>query len=373
MRIEAIELVRVRLPFVQPFRTSYGTESHRDVLLVHVIGDVAGGWGEDVAMVEPLYHEEFVAASHLALRDHLAPRLLAPRAVVAHDVADVLAPVRGWPMAKCALEAAVLDAELRAAGMPLHRYLGGTRMHVPVGVSVGLAVDEATLLAEIDRHLAAGYRRIKLKIEPGRDLEVVRAVRRHVGPSFALQVDANGAYTLADAQHLARLDELDLVLIEEPLAPGDLRAHAELAARIRTPICLDESITSAAAARDALDLGACSVINIKPGRVGGYLEARRIHDLCLERGVAVWCGGMFETGIGRAANLALASLPGFTLLPDLSASDRYYAQDLTVPFVLRDGGLDVPTGAGIGVEPLPDVLESLGARTERVERVVRLG
>jgi O-succinylbenzoate synthase len=241
-------------------------------------------------------------------------------------------------------------------------------MHLPVGVSVGLAPTIDDTLAEVDGYLAEGYRRIKLKIEPGRDLDLVAAVRDHVGPDVLLQVDANAAYTLADAELLAHLDAFDLVLIEQPLDEHDLRQHAELARRLRTPICLDESITSARVATDALDLGACSIVNIKPGRVGGYLEARRIHDLCVARGVPVWCGGMLETGIGRAANLALAALPGFTVLPDLSASNRYFATDLTEPFVLRDGGLDVPDGPGIGVTPRFDVLDELGSRSEILTR-----
>ena len=368
MRIEAIELVRVSVPLVRPFHASYGSQADRDVLLVHVIGDRSDGWGEDVAMTEPLYHEEFVAASHLALREHLAPRLIHADDVTASGVGALLGVVRGWPMAKCALEAAVLDAELRESGTSMRDHLGGTRAHVAVGVSIGLADDVGALLDEVDGYLAAGYRRIKLKMAPGRDVEVVQAVRRHVGPTFALQVDANAAYTPADADHLARLDEFDLLLIEEPLAQGDLRAHAELARRIRTPICLDESITSTEVATEALDVGACSIVNIKPARVGGYLEARRLHDLCAARGVPAWLGGMLETGIGRAANLALASLPGFTLLPDLSASDRYFATDITEPFVLRDGGLDVPSGPGIGVTPLPSILAELGATTEVVQR-----
>ena len=367
MRVEAVELVRVKVPLVRPFRASYGVETHRDVLLVHVITDLGDGWGEDVAMTEPLYHPEFVEASHLALRDHLVPRLLRATDLRAADLARLFVSVRGWPMAKCALELAVLDAELRASATTLRDYFGATRRHIPVGVSVGLAPTVEVMLAEIDGYLAAGYGRIKLKIEPGNDIELVRAVRAHVGADVALQVDANGAYALSDADHLAELDEFDLLLVEEPLAEGDLRAHAALAQAMRTPICLDESITSLRVADEAITIGACSAVNIKPSRLGGYLEARLVHDLCVDRGVAAWCGGMLETGIGRAANLALAALPGFTLLPDLSASDRYFETDLTDPFVLRDGGLDVPTGAGIGVTPRSEVLRSLGATTERIE------
>jgi O-succinylbenzoate synthase len=221
------------------------------------------------------------------------------------------------------------------------------------------------LLDAVGGYLDQGYVRIKLKIEPGWDVEPVRAVRERFG-DIGLQVDANTAYTLGDARHLARLDPFDLLLIEQPLPEDDVRGHAELARQIRTPVCLDESITSARSAADAIALGACSIINIKAGRVGGYLEARRLHDACRELGVPLWCGGMLETGIGRAANVALAALPGFTLPGDTSASDRYYRQDLTAPFVLTDGHLEVPTGPGIGVEPLPEVLEELTTSTEWV-------
>jgi O-succinylbenzoate synthase len=368
MKLDTVELVRFSLPLVTPFRTSFGVQMARDVILVHVAGAGTDGWGENVAGIEPLYSAEFTDASMLVLRDHLLPRLLDAGDVTAAEVADLLAPVKGWSMAKCAVEAAVLDAELRAAGTSLQSYLGGTRPRIVAGVSVGLfdTVDET--LAAVDGYLAEGYRRIKLKIEPGHDIDLVSAVRAHVGPEVLLQVDANCAYTLGDAPHLARLDAYDLLLIEQPLAEDDLRQHAALASRLRTPLCLDESITSARAAADAIALGACAIVNIKPGRVGGYLEARRIHDVCTANGVPVWCGGMLETGIGRAANLALASLPGFTLPADLSASDRYFRRDVTAPFVLVDGHLAVPTGPGIGVSPDPEVLRAVGAVTERVER-----
>jgi len=366
VHIEAVELVRFQLPLVTPFRTSFGVQDGRDVVLVRVEADGTEGWGENVAGIEPGYSYEFVAASVLVLRDHLVPRLLAAKDVTAPEVGTVLAGVSGWPMAKCALEAAVLDAELRSAGLSLRTYLGGTRTRVAAGVSVGLfdTIDET--IAAVDGYLRDGYVRIKLKIEPGRDIDLVAAVRDHIGPDILLQVDANAAYALADARHLARLDDYDLLLIEQPLGEHDLRQHAALAAQLRTPICLDESITSAATAADALALGSCRIVNVKPGRVGGYIEARRIHDVCAAHGVPVWCGGMLETGVGRAANLALASLPGFTLPADLSASDRYFHRDVTEPFVLADGHLTVPAGPGIGVRPDPDVLASLGATTERL-------
>jgi O-succinylbenzoate synthase len=261
-------------------------------------------------------------------------------------------------MAKAAVETAILDAELRAAGISFATRLGGVRDVVDSGVSVGIMGSIPQLLDAVDGYLAQGYLRIKLKIEPGWDIAPVEAVRERFG-DILLQVDANTAYTLGDARHLARLDPFDLLLIEQPLPEDDIRGHAELAKQISTPVCLDESIVSARSAADAIAMGACSIVNIKAGRVGGYLEARRVHDVCAANGIAVWCGGMLETGIGRAANVALAGLPGFTLPGDTSASDRYYRQDLTAPFVLEDGHVRVPTGPGLGVEVDKDVLAEL--------------
>jgi len=252
--------------------------------------------------------------------------------------------------------------------MPLSAYLGSVRVEVDSGVSVGIMGSVPELLDTVGAYLDAGYLRIKLKIEPGWDIEPVAAVRQRFGDDLLLQVDANTAYTLADARHLARLDPFDLLLIEQPLPEEDILGHAELARRIRTPICLDESIVSARSAADAISLRACQIVNIKPGRVGGYLEARRIHDVCLAHGVPVWCGGMLETGLGRAANVALAALPGFTLPGDVSASDRFYRTDITEPFVLRDGGLDVPTGPGLGVAPIPELLAEMTTGQEDVTR-----
>jgi O-succinylbenzoate synthase len=356
MKLTGIELRRVAMPLVAPFRTSFGTEHSRDVLLVRAFGPDAEGWGECVAMSEPLYSAEYVDGAADVIRRFLLPALAGLSTVEAHTVEQVFAPIKGHPMAKAAVQTAVLDAQLRAAGVSLGSYLGAIRPAVPAGVSVGIMDSIPDLLAAVDGYLTAGYLRIKLKIEPGWDVAPVQAVRERFGDDVLLQVDANTAYTLADARHLARLDPFDLLLIEQPLPEDDVRGHAELARLVRTPICLDESITSARAAADAIALGACSVVNIKPGRVGGYLEARRIHDVCAAHGVPVWAGGMLETGLGRAANVALAALPGFTLPGDTSASDRYYARDITRPFVLEDGHLRVPTGPGIGVEPDPDAL-----------------
>src|SRR5215472_16149817 len=300
------------------------------------------------------------------MRRHLLPRLFEAGDVAAHDVAEILRPIQGHPMAKAALEMALLDAELRSAGVSLAEHLGAVRTEVDCGVSVGIHEDPAELVEVVGGYLSEGYRRIKLKIEPGHDVEAVRAVRERF-PDILLQVDANTAYTVDDGPQLAKLDEFDLLLIEQPLAEDDVRGHAELARLLRTPICLDESITSARSAVDAIALEACRVVNIKAGRVGGYLEARRAHDVCAANEVPVWCGGMLETGLGRAANVALAALPNFTLPGDTSASGRYYAQDITEPFVLHDGRLEVPRGPGIGVSPIPEILDELttSLRTER--------
>jgi O-succinylbenzoate synthase len=363
VKLEAVELRRVGLPLVAPFRTSFGTETHKDALLVRTIGPGAEGWGECVAMADPLYSSEYLDGAEHVLRHHLLPRLFALGDVVSAGIADALAPVKGHHMAKAAIEMAVLDAELRDAGISLSVSLGGVRDAVDCGVSVGIMDSIPQLLDVVDGYLHDGYLRIKLKIEPGWDVEPVRAVRERFG-DILLQVDANTAYTLADAGHLAQLDPFDLLLIEQPLSETDLLGHADLAALIKTPVCLDESIESASDAAAAIRLGAAAIINVKPGRVGGYLEARRIHDVCVAHDVPVWCGGMLETGIGRAANVALASLPGFTLPGDTSASDRYFARDITVPFELDHGQLHVPAGPGIGVEPLIDILDDVTTAKE---------
>jgi O-succinylbenzoate synthase len=365
MKLSGVELRRIRIPLVTPFRTSFATETEREVLLVRVLSADAEGWGECVAITEPLYSPEYVDGAEQVIRDFLLPRL--PADVTARALGPAFAPVKGHTMAKAAVEMAVLDAELRGAGMSYAAYLGGTRDRVPAGVSVGIMDSVSELLDHVDGYLSEGYARIKLKIQPGWDIEPVRAVRERFG-DILLQVDANTAYTRADGRHLARLDPFGLLLIEQPLAEEDLLGHAQLASALTTPICLDESIVSARAAADALELGACSIVNVKAGRVGGYLEARRIHDVSAAHGVPVWCGGMLETGLGRAANLAFAALPGCTLPGDVSASGRYYRQDVTEPFHLVDGLMTVPTGPGLGVEPLMDVLNEMTEST----RLVRL-
>ena len=364
MRIEAVELRRVSLPLVRRFRTSLGTDTVREALVVRVMGDIGEGWGECVAGSDPSYSAEYVDSAWLTIRQHLLPRLGGVPDLQAVEVAPLLSAVKGHRMAKAALEMAVLDAELRAVGMPLSAFLGGASKAVTPGVSVGITETIPELLEVVSGYLADGYRRVKLKIEPAWDVSPVRAVREHFGDDLCLQVDANAAYRRCDAGELARLDEFGLLMIEQPLDEEDLLGHAQLARRLATPICLDESIVSARSAADALALGACSIVNIKAGRVGGYLEARAVHDVCTAHGVPVWCGGMLETGIGRAANLALAALPGFLLPGDISATGRYFSEDITAPFVLRDGQIDVPRGPGLGVEVVEATLEAFTSETE---------
>ncbi|MBG6237131.1 O-succinylbenzoate synthase [Mycetocola sp. CAN_C7] len=356
MKVESITLHRIGMPLVRPFETSFGRETERDVLLVHLVTDVAEGWGECVAGSSPAYSSEYVDGCALVIEHHLAPRIFAAHDLRAADLGRLLAPVVGHRMAKAALEAAVLDAELRASGLSFSERLGAVRTEVDCGVSVGISTSIDELLDEVQGYVDSGYRRIKLKIKPGWDLEPVARVRELLGPDAALQVDANTAYTRADIAHLRELDTADLLLIEQPFDEEDIASHVALADAIRTPVCLDESIVSASVAVEAIDRGATSIINIKPGRVGGYLPAVAIHDVCVERSVPVWCGGMLETGIGRAMNVALAALPGFTLPGDTSASDRYYAEDLTEPFVLHEGRLTVPTGPGSGVTVRTDLV-----------------
>ncbi|HEY4914217.1 MAG TPA: o-succinylbenzoate synthase [Candidatus Dormibacteraeota bacterium] len=357
-KLHAVEMRRIHLSLVAPFETSFGVQTERDVLLLKAITSDGEGWGECVAGEEPTYSSEYVEGAQHVLIHHLLPRLLDQPRLEAEDVGRVLRPVHGHQMAKAAIEMAILDAQLRARGESFASYFGAVRPAVDAGVSVGIHKSIPELLETVGDYIEQGYRRIKLKIKPGWDVEPVRAVRERFG-KVPLQVDANTAYSLSDAAHLALLDPFDLLLIEQPLPEEQVLAHAALAKVVRTPICLDESITSAQAAADAIELGACRIINIKPGRVGGYLEARRIHDLCAEHGLPVWMGGMLETGIGRAGNVAMAAMPNFTLPGDTSASDRYFHRDVTAPFVLRDGRLDVPKGPGLGVEVDLDFLDSI--------------
>ena len=366
MKLRTVELRRIRMSLVAPFETSFGVQTERDILLLRAVTDAGEGWGECVAGEDPHYSPEYVDGAQHVLVHHLLPRLF-DRDVSASDVAVLLRPIHGHQMAKAAIEMAMLDAELRARGESFGHFFGAVRREVDCGVSVGIHPTIPELLQTVGSYLEQGYRRIKLKIKPGWDVEPVRSVRERFGDDVPLQVDANTAYRLSDAEHLAKLDPFALLLIEQPLPEEQVLAHAKLAQVVQTPICLDESITSVQTTSDAIELGACRIVNIKPGRVGGYLEARRIHDLCAERGVPVWMGGMLETGIGRAGNVAMAAMPNFTLPGDTSASDRYYKRDITEPFVLHDGRLTVPTGPGLGVTVDQDFLDSITSSVEIVE------
>ncbi|ACU73901.1 Mandelate racemase/muconate lactonizing protein [Catenulispora acidiphila DSM 44928] len=369
MKLERVELRRIGIPLATPFRTSLGLELDRDILILRADTSEGPGWGECVAMPEPGYSEEYLDGAAHVIQRFLLPAVAALDDLTPARAAAAMAAFPGNPMAKATVEMAVMDAWLRARRSSYADHLGAVRSTVESGVSVGIADTIDQLLAEVSGYVDQGYRRIKLKIEPGWDLEPVRAIRERF-PDIALQADANAAYTFADARHLAALDAFDLVMLEQPLGTADVRDHAALARMLRTPICLDESITSARSAADAIALGACAIVNIKAGRVGGYLEARRIHDVCAAHSVPVWCGGMLETGLGQAANLALAALPGFTMPADIAPSARYFATDVTAPITMSEGRIAVPDGPGLGLDPIPEILEGY---TTDVVTITRFG
>jgi O-succinylbenzoate synthase len=367
MKLEAVELIRLDVPLKSTFRTSEGAMNALEVVWVHAITDVGEGWAECAANRLPDYSSEYHAGAAGVLKEFFIPEIKnLGKELTAEAVAPTLHWAKGHRMAKAALETAVLDAQLRAADTSFAQYLGAVKTKVPAGVSVGIMDSLPELMKFVEGYLAEGYLRIKLKIKPGWDYEPVKLVRETFGPDLLLQVDANTAYTRDDFDLLKRLDEFNLLLIEQPIEEEDILGHARLAEYIETPVCLDESIVSAGVARDAIELGATEIINIKPARVGGYIESVKIHDIAQAAGIPVWCGGMLETGIGRAANLALAALPNFTLPGDTSASSRYYEVDTTEPFVLVDGHIDVPTGPGIGVDPIREVVDRYTVSTEWV-------
>ena len=366
LRIDGIELRLVRLELVEPFETSFGRVSSRLIMLVRMEGEGLEGWGEIVAAEQPLYSYETVGTAVHVVRDFFAPAILRAPVRGLDDLAGRLDAFRGHPMARAGLELAFVDLLARSRGESIARVLDGSQDRIPAGVSLGIQVRLEDLLERIERYVALGYRRIKLKIKPGWDVGVVAEARRR-NPEIPLSVDANAAYTLADRDHLRLLDRYGLQMIEQPLEHDDLLDHAQLQRTLNTLICLDESIGSVRAARQALDLGSCGVVNVKVGRVGGYSQALAIHDLCLSRGVPVWCGGMLESGVGRAHNIALASLPGFSMPGDISASRRYFARDIISPEVevSTNGMVEVPRGAGLGYEVDRDFVD---AATESVER-----
>ncbi|HEX5732098.1 MAG TPA: o-succinylbenzoate synthase [Blastocatellia bacterium] len=369
IRIDSVELRLIRLPLNEPFETSFGSIDSRLIFLVSVGADGLKGWGEVVAAEEPRYSYETVGTAMHVIRDFLGPALMAQPIADLGEMAERFAQFRGHNMAKAGLELAYLDLLARSKMRSLSSLLGGTRSRIPVGVSLGIQPTLAQLLGQVDRYLALGYQRIKLKIKQGWDADVVEEVRRR-HPDILLSVDANSAYTIGEKDHLKALDDFNLLMIEQPLDHDDLLDHSRLQREMTTPICLDESITGLRQAGRALDMESCRVINIKVGRVGGYSQALAIHDLCYSKGIPVWCGGMLESGIGRAHNIALASLPGFTLPGDVSASSRYFARDVIVPevSVAPDGTVEVPGGAGLGFDVDMNYIED---RTESVELIER--
>jgi O-succinylbenzoate synthase len=354
--LEGIELRAVRMPLAEPFVTARGTRRHREVVIVRAMAaEGPSGWGECVAEPEPTYWPEYSVAALHVLEHHLVPRLLGGRS---------LREVRGHQMAKAALECAALDAGLRAENRSVADFLGATRPVVPTGIALGITRTIEALVDSVVRWRDQGHQAFKLKVQPGWEIEPVRAVRDAIGDEAALLVDANGSFRSDNAHDLATLvrlgaPDLGLVAVEQPFAADDLVGHARLARELDVPVCLDESIGSLADLDTALALGACGAVSLKAGRVGGLVESRRIHQRCREAGVALRCGGMLETGIGRALNLAIAALPACNLPPDLGPSSRYYATDLTPAFESRGGTMIVPSGPGLGVEPLPEVLEDM--------------
>lgn len=368
-QIDSVEMRLLRLPLNEPFETSFHRMDTRLIFLVGIEAEGLTGWGEVVAAEAPLYSYETVQTAAHAIRDYLAPMMISETVRGLDDARARFAPIRGHNMAKAGLELALMDLIAKMRSQPLAGMIGGIRSRVAVGVSLGIQSSLEALLHRVEKYLSLGYQRIKLKIKPGWDIDIVTAVRERY-PDILLSVDANCAYTLGDLDHLKLLDQFDLLMIEQPLDHDDLLDHARLQSEIETPLCLDESITSVRRAAAALELESCRIINIKIGRVGGYSQALAIHDLCYSKGVPVWCGGMLESGIGRAHNIALASLPGFSLPGDISASARYFARDVIVPEVKvsEEGAVEVPQASGIGFEVDWDYLEE---RTDSVERIGR--
>lgn len=363
MKIERLELRLLTLPLVRFFETSFGRIDHKHFIIVRVDEDGAAGYGECVADQNPYYSAETTETAWHIIAGFVAPRVIGVEFAHPREVFPALTAIRGHQMAKAAVEMAAWDLFAHQQGQPLGRLLGGSPGRIASGVSIGIQDSLADLVAAVERELAAGYRRIKIKIRPGWDLDAVDTIRKRFG-SIPLMVDANAAYTIADAAHLAEFDEYGLMMIEQPLDYDDISDHAALQGRIATPICLDESIASVKIARRAIAAGACRIINIKPGRVGGFRESIRLHDVCAAHGVPVWHGGMLESGVGRAANIHLSTLPNFSLPGDIAASKRYFDPDLIDPpiEVASDGTIAVPTGPGLGVSIVDSRLERATVR-----------
>jgi O-succinylbenzoate synthase len=368
MRLRKITLREIHIPLIAPFETSFGSTSLRRILLVEADVDGLSGWGECTAGENPYYSYETVETARHIVRDFLWPMLKGRKLNAASEVFDLLAPIRGHNMAKAAVESAIWDAEAKQKNLPLAKLLGGAREEISSGVSIGIQPSIEVLIAKVERELAAGYQRVKIKIKPGNDVEPARALRQRF-PRLRLMVDANSAYGLEDALLLQQLDQFFLIMIEQPLGYDDLYSHAALQRQLETPICLDECIHDIAHARAAIEIAACKIINMKLGRVGGHTAARRIHDLCQSKSIPVWCGGMLESGIGRAHNIAMSTLPNFTLPGDVSASRRYWTEDIIEPEVevTAQGTIRVPTAPGIGYAPRLDRIEALTQQREVLE------
>jgi o-succinylbenzoate synthase len=369
LAIEHIELREIELPLKSPFETSFGRTTRRRILIVRVFNrDGAIGYGECVASEGPFFNHETIDTAWLITTQYIAPLLAAANLKNAAQVNDVLAPIRENRMAKAGVEAAIWDLEAKLAGKPLWQHIGGTRDEIACGVSIGLQPSTEALIEKVKTEVESGYQRIKIKIKPGKDLDLARAVRERF-PDITLSVDANSAYRLeTDTPLLKKLDDYNLLMIEQPLTPGDLLDHSKLQRELRTPICLDESILCLANARHAHELGACRIINIKLGRVGGFTEAKAIQAFAHEHDVPVWCGGMLESGIGRAHNIALSTLPAFTLPGDISASARYWEEDVIDPpvTVSSAGTIKAPVGPGIGFDVNEARIENLTVRRETI-------
>lgn len=368
MRINKLTLREIHLDLLQPFQTSFHTLRHRRILLIEADVDGVIGWGEATLGEDPFYSYETVETGWHITRDFIWPMLRGRDLKSAAEVWDALSQIRGHNMAKAGVETAIWDAEAKQKNVPLAKLLGGTRAEISCGVSIGIQPSLDALIAKVERELAAGYQRIKIKIKPGCDIASARALRERF-PRIRLMVDANSAYTLADAPLLKEMDAFYLIMVEQPLGWDDIYAHAALQRQLETPICLDECIHDVEHGRAAIELGACRIINIKLGRIGGHTAGKRLHDLCQSKSVPVWCGGMLESGIGRAHNIAMSSLPNFSLPGDVSASRRYWDEDIIEPEVevSPQGTIRVPTGPGIGYAPRLDRIESLAHKREVLE------
>jgi o-succinylbenzoate synthase len=366
--ISSIELREIRLPLIHFFETSFGRTTERRIILIRVADrDGAEGWGECTAGEGPFYSEEWTETAWNTLSEFLARMVVGREVPNAAEVCGLMKAVRGHRMAKAAIETACWDLEARRSGAPLWKHLGGVHEEIPCGVSIGIQNSPEELIDEIDKELSAGYQRIKIKIKPGWDLNIVRRVRERFS-EIRLMGDANSAYSLQDAPLFKALDEFNLMMIEQPLAYDDIFDHAELQKQINTPVCLDESVKTVEDARHAIDLGACRVINVKLGRVGGHAQAKRVEAIARQRNIPVWCGGMLESGIGRAHNIAMATLAGFTLPGDVSASARYWDEDIINPpvTVSGHGTITAPDAPGIGFEVTRSRVDQLTVRSVRI-------